>query len=180
VPVEQDVPALVPYLELEDGNTIVATDGADEIHPSPDGREVRAVWRRWARIGAKPGQLVDPGLVSEVTWRIRDGGLARVETLSAGAPVTIRSWRLAVPSTATAIQPDGTLFSGAGALLRVAVTTPWKADARIRATGDEALGRGARGYIPLHLTYVARDIHITPTRPATWQVTLQPLHPSVE
>jgi hypothetical protein len=178
VPVEQDVPALVPYLELEDGNTIVTTDGADEIHPSADGRELQAVWRRWAKIGARPGQLVDPGLVSEVTWRIRDGGLTRVETLTAVAPVTIRSWQMTVPSTATAIQPDGTLFSGSGALLRVAVNTPWKADARIRATGDGPLGRGARGYIPLHLTYAGRDIHITPTRPATWQVTLQPLQPA--
>ena len=61
VPVEQNVPALVPYLELEDGRTIVATDGADEIHPSADGRQLRAVWRRWAQIGAKSGQLVDPG-----------------------------------------------------------------------------------------------------------------------
>jgi hypothetical protein len=138
------------------------------------------VWRRWAQIGAKPGQLVDPGLVSDVTWTIRDGGLARVETLTARAPLTIRSWRLIVPSTATAIKPDGTLFSSAGALLRVVVTTPWNTGARISATGDGPLGRGARGYIPLHLTYDARDIHMTPGRPVTWQMTLQPLQPSVE
>ena len=61
VPVERDVPALVPYLELADGRTIVAADGADEIHPSADGRELRVVWRRWAQLGTKSGQLVDPG-----------------------------------------------------------------------------------------------------------------------
>src|SRR4029077_19781530 len=61
-PVEQDVAALVPHLDLADGRTIVATDGADEVQPSADGRELRAVWRRWAQVGTKSGQLVDPGL----------------------------------------------------------------------------------------------------------------------
>lgn len=70
-PVEQNLPALVPYLELADGRTLVAGDGADEIHPSADGRELRAVWRRWARIGAKAGELDDPGLSSEVRWTLR-------------------------------------------------------------------------------------------------------------
>ena len=50
--VEQDVPALVPYLELAEGTTVVATDGADQIEPSADGRSLRAVWRRWARAGS--------------------------------------------------------------------------------------------------------------------------------
>ena len=36
-PVEQVYPALTPYLELEDGRTIVATDGADLIEPSLNG-----------------------------------------------------------------------------------------------------------------------------------------------
>ena len=75
-------------------------DGADEIHPSADGRELRAIWRRWARIGAKPGELDDPGLSSEVRWSLRDGALDRVETLTARAPIVIRTWRVIVPSTA--------------------------------------------------------------------------------
>ena len=37
-PVEQVYPSLAPYLELEDGRTIVATDGADMIEPSSDGQ----------------------------------------------------------------------------------------------------------------------------------------------
>ena len=68
VPVERDVPALVPYLELADGRTIVASDGADEIRLSADARELLVVWRRWAHVGMKSGQLVDPGLTSEVRW----------------------------------------------------------------------------------------------------------------
>src|SRR5262249_29140736 len=37
VPVEKIYPCLVPFLELQDGRTITAADGADEIHPSSDG-----------------------------------------------------------------------------------------------------------------------------------------------
>jgi hypothetical protein len=176
VPVEQNVPALVPYLELEDGRTIVATDGADEIHPSADGRELRAVWRRWAAIGAKSGQLVDPGLTSDVRWTLADGTLTRAETLTARAPMTIRSWRLMMPTTATAatMQAGGMLMSGAAAALRIVVEAPWKTEPAIRATGNGPLGRGARGNIPLHLAYEARDLRLTPGQPITWRLTLSP------
>jgi hypothetical protein len=44
--VEQNVPALVPCDLGSDGRTIVAGDGADEIHPSAGRPELRAVWRR--------------------------------------------------------------------------------------------------------------------------------------
>jgi hypothetical protein len=173
VPVERDVPALVPYLDLDDGRTIVATDGADEIHPSPDGRELHAVWRRWAQIGTKSGTLVDPGLTSEVRWAIRDGALERSETLTAREPIAIRTWRLVVPTTAStfASTAKGLLLSGA---LQVSVSTPWKADMHVRATGDDVLGRGARGAIPLHVMYEAHDVLVTPGQPLTWQMTLRP------
>src|SRR5258706_6118015 len=126
VPVEQNVPALVPYLELEDGRTIVAGDGADEIHPSAAGKELRVIWRRWAQLGAKSGQLVDPGLTSEVRWALGGRTLTPVETQTARRPVTIRTWRVVVPSTATsaASHPDGTLMTGSGAPTRVAVQAP--------------------------------------------------------
>jgi hypothetical protein len=177
VPVERDVPALVPYLELEDGKTIVAGDGADEIHPSADGHELRAVWRRWAQTGTKSGQLVEPGLVSDVTWSIRDGALSRSETLTASAPINIRSWRVIVPTTATtsrSLPMSAMTLSGANMTLHVAVNTPWKTDTSVRATGDGPLGRGARGYLPLHATYEARNVRVMPGQPLTWQVTLRP------
>jgi hypothetical protein len=160
VPVEQDVPALVPYLVLEDGKTIVASDGADEIHPSADGRQVRAVWRRWAQTGSKSGQLVEPGLVSNVTWSIKDGALSRSETLAASVPMAIRAWRMIVPTTATtfATTTGGIVLSGVNAerrveagALQVSISTPWETDVSIRATGDGPLGR-----------------------PVTWQLTLRP------
>ena len=176
VPVEQNVPALVPYLELEDGRTIVAGDGADEIHPSSDGRELRAVWRRWAVLGAKSGQLVDPGLTSEVRWTLADRTLTRVETLTARAPMTIRTWRVNVPTTATSatMQQGGMRTAGSGASVNIVVDAPWKIESTTRATGNEPSGRGARGYIPLHLAYEGRDLRLTPGQPISWRLTLAP------
>jgi hypothetical protein len=176
VPVEQNVPALVPYLELQDGRTIVAADGADEIQASADGKELRAMWRRWATIGARSGQLVDPGLTSEVRWTLGDRALTRVETLSAREPMTIQAWRVIMPTTATSASSDpaGAIVTGSGARLRVLVDTPWKTESTIRATGNGPLGRGARGYIPLYLAYEARQVRMTPGQPLTWRLTLSP------
>jgi hypothetical protein len=66
-PVEQVYPAMTPFLELADGRVIAATDGADEIAPATDGKSLRVLWRRWALIGSKSGQFVDPHISSEVT-----------------------------------------------------------------------------------------------------------------
>jgi hypothetical protein len=44
-PVEQFVPVLTPYLELEDGRVLVSGDLADEITASTDGSHLRAVWK---------------------------------------------------------------------------------------------------------------------------------------
>src|SRR5262249_34234407 len=151
----------------DDGRTIVTTDGADEIRAAPDGREVRAVWKRWAQVGTTPGQLVDPGLSSDVRWSMGGDQLTRVETLTTRAPRTIRTWQLMVPSKAS----TGRLSTGSAILtmgdeqLSVSVNTPWPVDAQFRATGDAAAGRGARGPIPLHLVYDARDVQIEPGRP---------------
>jgi hypothetical protein len=177
VPVERDVPALVPFLELADGRTIVAGDGADEIDASPDARELRVVWRRWAQLGTKSGQLVDPGLTSEVRWTLTDSALERRETLTASAPITIRSWRVIVPTTntTTLVTGEGALLSGGSAPLRVPVTPPWpQVIGRVQATGNSPLGRGARGAVPIHLVYEARDVRIAPGQPITWQLTLRP------
>src|SRR6267378_4236708 len=98
-PVEQVYPSLVPFLELADGRVIVATDGADEIEPAADGRSLRIVWRRWALVGSRPGQLVDPHITSEVVWRLDGATLTRDETLKSTEPISIRRWWVAVPTT---------------------------------------------------------------------------------
>ena len=99
-PVEQVYPSLVPFLELADGRVIVATDGADEIEPAADGKSLRVVWRRWALVGSKAGQLVDPHLTSEVVWRLDGTTLTRDETLKSAETLVVRRWWVAAPSTA--------------------------------------------------------------------------------
>jgi len=109
-PVEQLLPVLTPYLELEDGQTVAACDGADEIAMENYG--VRARWKRWSAINpekadadlpfGQPEKYVDSGLSTEVAWMITKGGdlLMRSETITASWPVTIRRLRLTFPSTA--------------------------------------------------------------------------------
>ena len=176
VPVERDVPALVPYLELADGRTIVAADGADEIHPSSDGRELRVVWRRWGQLGTKSGQLVDPGVASEVLWTLGESTLTRIETLTAASPLQVRRWRVVVPTTNVVGEDtsDGMLLTGGQASLQITISAPWPLIRRVQATGDGPLGRGARGAVPLHLMYEAHDLALAPGQPVTWQLTLRP------
>jgi hypothetical protein len=102
--------------------------------------------------------------------------LTRVETLTARVPMTIRTWRVVMPTSARSATslPGSTVMTGAGGALNVVVDVPWKTDSAIRATGDGPLGRGARGYIPLHLAYEARDLRLTPGQPVSWRLTLSP------
>jgi hypothetical protein len=67
-PVEKIYPCLVPFLEMEDGQTIAAVDGADEIIPTADGMSITAVWEHWVVAGAKAGEPTDEGIISQVTW----------------------------------------------------------------------------------------------------------------
>jgi hypothetical protein len=174
-PVEQVVPALVPFLELEDGRTIVATDGADAIEPSSDGASVRARWTRWAQIGAKPGQLADAGLQSEVEWKLDGDVLARRERLTAAAPLHVRRWWVIVPvtgSTQSAADRTG-LISVRGREGEIGVRlahADWPVTSTTTATGNGAGGRGARGAIPLHLTYESKGIDLQPGQPKEWRL----------
>src|SRR4029079_17082432 len=64
-PVEQIYPAMTPYVELADGRTVVATDGADQIEPASDGLSLRVRWTKWAVVGTPSGKVQDVGLTSE-------------------------------------------------------------------------------------------------------------------
>lgn len=178
-PVEQVYPALVPFVELADGRTLVAADGADEIEPAPDGKGLRAVWRRWAATGTRSGQLEDPRLTSEVVWRLEGSTLTREETLKSASDVTLKRWRVAVPTTAARSEVgfDGArrrdrLVSNDGTL-EVSATADWPLTVSTQAAGGGALGRGARGGVPLHLVYEARDVRLKAGEPARWRITLK-------
>ena len=168
-PVEQNYPVLTPYLELADGRVVVATDGADVIEPGADGRSLRVRWNRWAVVGTKSGELQDVGLTTEVVWRIENGALVREETLSSKQPVTIKRWRMAVPSTHN--QFANTVFSsGTGSLEVKMSATNFNPRSSIVATGDGPLGRGVRGAIPLHLVFEATNVKT----PIKYRLTLKP------
>jgi len=178
-PVEQVYPSLVPFLELADGRVVVATDGADEIEPAVDGKSLRAVWRRWALVGSKAGQLVDPHITSNVIWRVEGNTLTRAETLRSTEAISIRRWWFAVPTSAdrSAVVSNGNQrwdqFEDRESSLAVSATASWPLKISVLATGDTALGRGARGPLPLHLIYESRDLRLEPNRDATFRLTMK-------
>lgn len=174
-PVEQVYPSMTPFIELADGRVLAATDGADEVEPAADGHSLRAVWRRWALIGGKAGELVDPHITSEVVWRINGTTLVRDETLNASEAVALRRWWIAVPSSAARSEVsfvEGQRWdrfgTGEGGL-SVAVKADWGVTVYMSATGDSALGRGARGSLPLHLIYESRDLALPAKQTKHWQ-----------
>jgi hypothetical protein len=182
-PVETIYPALVPNIELADGRTVVTTDGADSVEAGADGQSLRIRWKRWAVVGGNPGKPVDVGLTSEVTWRIVNGTLVREETLTADKPLTIRSWRLAVPSTYANVSTEQDVqgkrvdrfFSQLGALEVQLTGESFPIKRSVMATGDSALGRGVHGAIPLHLRFDAENLTLQTNRPLKYRLTLRPM-----
>src|ERR1700680_3072060 len=81
-PVERLYPCLTLFIELENGTTVVASDGADEIDSGPDGHSVTAIWRRWTVAGGKVDDLVDAGLSAKITWSIQGNTLRRTEAIT--------------------------------------------------------------------------------------------------
>jgi hypothetical protein len=179
VPVEEIYPCFVPFLELEDGRTIAAVDGADEIKPAANGQSLTAVWKHWVVTGSKAGETVDAALVSEVTWSLQENNLHRVESLTASKPMKIRRFWLAIPTRNSHVE---TLeLSGAridrltstGVTLDVQVIhSDWPLQISAYATGDESLGRGDRGAIPLHLILESRNVSLIPGATESWEITL--------
>ncbi|HEY0725546.1 MAG TPA: hypothetical protein VGD41_16420 [Pyrinomonadaceae bacterium] len=176
-PVEQIYPVLTAYVELADGRTVVATDGADAIEPGADGRSLRVRWTKWAVVGGAPGKVQDVGLTSEVVWRIENGALIREETLSSKEPVMIRRWRLVVPTTHDQVETgivNGVRvdhFSSAKGTLDVRMfDSNFPLKTSIHATGNSALGRGVHGAIPLHLVFEAKDVKA----PVKYKLVLMP------
>ena len=177
-PVEQVYPSLVPFLELVDGRVLVAGDCADEVYPGADGKSLRAIWRRWAVIGSKAGQLADPHITAEVTWGLEGKTLTRDETLKSTEAVTLKRWWIAVPTTAATGQVEfkqGQRWDRMNlgeATLSIAAAADWPLMISVKATGDGPLGRGARGPLPLHLIYESHDLQLKPDKPAHWSLIL--------
>jgi len=167
---------------LEDGTTIAAADGADEMHSSSDGGGVTATWKRWVVVGAKAGETVDPGLLTEVTWAIVGRSLRRMEVITASKAVRVRRIWMAVPSLADHIETSlagnlrsDRLISKEGTLEVHVVHSDWPIQVSTFATGDDPLGRGPRLPIPLHLVFEAKNISLMPGVGQKWDIELSPL-----
>jgi len=178
-PVEQVFPVLVPFVELSDGRTVVATDGADAIQPSSDGRTLRAHWTHWALIGGKSGEWIDVGLTSDVVWHIENETLSREETLSSDKPVNISHWQLAVPSSYGQVETElqgpkrvDRFSSRSGILLAQLSDTTFNFTTSLFASGNGPLGRGVHGAIPLYLMFEARNLTVQNGSPLKYRVSL--------
>jgi hypothetical protein len=183
VPVEKIYPCLVPFLELEDGRTIAAVDGADEIRPAADGMSVTAVWKRWVVAGAKAGESADEGLVSEATWSIQGDTIRRVESLTSSKPLRVRRLWLAIPSLYSRLetldiggQRIDRLISDKETLDVQVKQSDWPLRISAFSTGNNPLGRSDRGPIPLHLILESKNIFLSPGAPQKWELALS-AHP---
>jgi len=181
-PVQQIYPCLVPFFELDEGETIAAADGADEIRPSADGQAVTSIFKHWVVPGAKAGETVDPGLVTEVTWSIFGDAIRRAEVVTALRERKVRRIWMAVPTRADHIETSyangkrtDRLTSKEGVLDIRVLGSNWPA----LATGDDPLGRGARGAIPLHLMLeTARGLSLAPRGSLKWEIEISCVHTS--
>ncbi len=143
---------------------------------SADGRSVRAHWNQWALVGGKAGERIDPGLQSDVEWKLEgDDTLVRTERLTAARPLRVTRWRVVVPttggrsttSTLNGVRTD--TFEGIEGRLTVsAPRIDWPSAWTLRATGNAADGRGARGAIPLHLEIDSSGLALEPGAPRSW------------
>lgn len=178
-PVEEVYPSLVPFLGLADGKTYTAGDGADEIVPGVDGRSLKTVSRKWARIGTRSGEKFETGITSTVEFRIEGSKLIRRETLMADRDLTIAKWKVAVPATGDSSRfeiRDGQeriVFSGREGVLSVSAKSDWGLTPGIVATGDSRLGKGVLGAIPLHLVFESTDVQLKKGQASSWEISLE-------
>jgi hypothetical protein len=186
-PVEQLLPTATPYIELGDGTTIVAGDGADEIHPGEDGHSLRAIWRKWVLVGGKAGQTVEPGLVTEIVWSIEGDKLTRSERISAAHPVSIKRFWVAIPSTAATASTvmnggrrQDTLQGEEGGLQVSVEQSSFPLKIWLQATGNSPEGKGSRGPVPLVLNLEAQGLTVSPAAGLSWILSLRRFAPGAD
>ena len=178
-PVEEVYPSLVPFIELEDGKTYVASEGSSEIHPSTDGKSLTVIWRKWGQVGSKPGERFDIGITSEVHWDLLSDKLERSETLTADKNIKIKRWWVALPTTAERSQVvmnnggRADIFRGREGTLKAMASADWKFETSLIATGDTRLGKGVLGAIPFHLIYSTENFDLTKGTKYSWRLTLE-------
>jgi hypothetical protein len=179
-PVEEVYPSFVPFLQLGDGKTYAASDGADSITPGADGRSLKFTNTKWAQIGSNSGQRFDNGLKSDVQFTSEGGKLVRRETVTATKAVDIKLWKFAFPTTAssaTTVIKNGLqtfYLKGREGSTVVTFKVPDGTAIRIVAAGDSKLGKGVLGAIPLHLVAEAENIKLNAGHQLSWEISVEP------
>src|SRR2546426_11877954 len=99
----------------------------------------------------------------------------------------LRRWWVAIPSTGDYVLTNvekgsrvDRLESREGTLEFRVLRSDWTIESQLTATGDSALGRGARGPIPLILVLTAPGFALDPSRPLKWEVDLRAVAPPDE
>ncbi len=178
-PVEEVYPALVPFITLADGKVYAAADGADEIIPAADGMSLQITNTKWAMIGSKSGERFPIGLTSSVSWRIEGSRLVRRETLEAQESVAIKSWRVAVPSSAsgTFLPYPGAareyVLAGREGNLMVRIEAPKDSRIEIVSAEDTRLGKGVLGAVPTHLVVQSGERKLLKGEKLIWEISFQ-------
>jgi hypothetical protein len=130
-------------------------------------------------VGGKLGELTDPGITSEVVWRVAGNSLTREETLKAAKPVSVERWWMAVPTTAKHEEVSylrgqrKDLFETDDLRLEVVADATWPLKVFVQAPGDSPLGRAPRGALPLHLVYETTELKLLPGQPARFRLALK-------
>jgi len=171
-PVEDVYPSMVPFLTLADGSVNIASDGADEIVPGSDGRSLKTVNRKWARLGSKSGERFENGLTSVVEWQLSADRLTRKETLTATADTEIKKWEFALPSTASSVSDSGNTFvlTGREGILKAAFLPIKGTTFSVLAAGDSKLSKGVLGAIPMYIIARAKDISLKKGESISWSL----------
>ena len=178
-PVEEVYPSLVPFLELADGKTYAAADGADKIEPATDGKSLKITTSHWAQAGSKSGERFEAGITSEVIFRLENNKLVREETLTASKDLMVKNWRFAVPSMANTARWEmvknqrADFLRGREGTLAVRLKSDWENKIELLATGDSRLGKGTLGAIPLHLIFTAENLQLRANQPRKFKVELE-------
>ncbi len=178
-PVEEVYPSFTPFFELMDGKTYATSDGADEIYPAKNGKSLRVVWNKFAKVGTKSGEMFDIGIKSEVSWQIVGNKLIREEILTADKDVTFKNWKFAFPLTANKNQVEiiknkrFDVFTGDEGTLKIQTVADWKFNTEILATGDSRLSKGVIRAIPLHQILTAETIQLKAKKPNKWRFEIE-------
>jgi hypothetical protein len=93
-------------------------------------------------------------------------------------PVSIRRWRLAIPSTHNnfdmeQLRQGFVRFQSSKGILDVIFGADFPVQGSLVAAGDTAIGRGVHGTIPLHLVYEARDLNVSSRSPLKYKLVLK-------